>query len=618
MLIDPYNHAIRLEDLLADDHWVEHLQNVDSIAILSPEGQSYTDFGCYVYSERKLIDGYIRVNSESLSTYRKKLFSNILDSIADSLRRGTQQITIRNNYLSEFPHFFRWIDTREKPLKFECDADATSCYKGFTLYLTQKINNGTLSQNQAKRQQNAAKQSLAWGMEENQRFGMGVPILRYHPSNPVVPPEEFVVTENLALATCLFEQISDFLLDHGQYPLDLVLPDETVKVLPTTMWMMHSARASLRADMKSPNWCWDYNMGTLNSIEFIQAKYGYSKYVANRERNTAQRQLEAANSDPKSAHRMRLAYWACTAFQLIMLSITGADLESFRKFPTVKEMRSEPCARQGFRIFKNRASKDVVFEVEAAFLPSLEKYSRLREYMLGDLKCDLLFFRIYKNQAHIISNKFLQDYFLLAKHMITPKVPKVTARELRKYKMHWMLENEGVIIASDAAQNSIPVFEKHYSEPTKWQTVNEFTAFYSHIRNLTDAAIRAIESSPAGGCVVKQPVKLADLGTTLEPNCNTFWGCFFCEHYVLHADEEDLYKLKSLQYLLKQIEQSDSGISAELKLTLSTASEYIDRLTQHSPQLSEAGTKLDLKIESGYLHPFWDAQLNLLVALGKV
>lgn len=618
MLIDPCNHAISLDDLLADEYWIGYLENIENIAILTPERQSVVDFGCYVYSDRDVIDGFTLVNPDSLSSYRRIFFSNLLDSIADSLRRGTRQITIRNNYLSCFPNFFKWIDAPEQPLKFDCDADANACYKGFTSYLYQRVNNGSLTPNQAKRIQHAAKQTLLWGLEDNRRFAMGVPNLKHYRSNPIIPPEEFVVTENLSLATCLFEQIADFLLEHRDYPLDLALPDETVKVIPAAMWMMHAARVERRAEMKSPNWLWNYETGMFNTIGFVQEKYGYTESIAIRELNRAKKQLRTANANPKSAPRIRLAYWACTAFQLIMLSVTGADLESFRNFPKVEKMLSMPSLRHGFRTFKNRANKEVEFEVEAIFLPSLQKYSRLRKFILGDLDCEFLFFRIHKGQALRISDKFLQDYFLLAKHMIAPNIPKVTARELRKYKMHWMLEHQGTIIASDAAQNSIPVFEKHYSEPTKNQTVKEFTAFYSYIRHLTDSAVSAIEPSPAGGCLEKHPVKVTNLDAVLEPNCNNFWGCFFCEHYVLHADADDLYKLKSIEYLLQEIEKSESGLSAELKLTLSRVTHYIDKITQHSPRLRDAGIALDLKIQSGYLHPFWDAQLNLLAALGKI
>lgn len=41
----------------------------------------------------------------------------------------------------------------------------------------------------------------------------------------------------------------------------------------------------------------------------------------------------------------------------------------------------------------------------------------------------------------------------------------------------------------------------------------------------------------------------------IEPNCKKQFGCLYCEHYAIHADDEDIHKLFCLSYVVKAVRE---------------------------------------------------------------
>ncbi|HEN8800264.1 TPA: hypothetical protein U8251_002863 [Pseudomonas putida] len=618
--INPCTTYISLSDLATTSDQSHYLENVETVGIFTEKNKGLVDYGCYAFSDRTIINGLTYVNPASLVPSRVYLLQNLLDDIGLSLRnKSKREVSVWNSVIRHLKPFFYWLDNESWIKSIHSDFYLEQLYDEYTDYLLEIKSKNTDNHDWTSRQQHAAKKFLSLA-SSTPKFvvGRGAPKLIRPISQPVSPPNESDVTANLSMAYQLFTQLSAFVLNKAPYPFELTIPKETVFILPCTTWTLNKSRLSTRDQMDSPNWCWDYRLGTLNTVEFVQKKYGYKPTIARRELARASNRLQKANVDFRHIRRMNLASLAQDAFQILILSATGVNLETLRDIPWNSDVISVPSERQGFRIFKARAGKEIYFEIQSSFIPLLNSYLKLRLFILNGLSCSLLFFRVYKGKALKIDDQFLPTYYDTIQKMLAPDLPRLTATEYRKYKANWVLDRKGPIVASLVAQNRLETFHKSYASSSKKNQQVEFTAFFSYITDLTQGAFHEEQKTPTGGCAGdKIPTDLI-VGKGVEKNCKTYWGCLFCSNYVLHADNEDLYKLKSLEYCLTLIEHSSQNFTDALQETLDQAKAYISLILSESPELQSASDEIDKKLLDGTLYPYWQAYVDLWTLTGQI
>ncbi|OWP72928.1 hypothetical protein CEC48_04405 [Pseudomonas sp. K2I15] len=301
-----------------------------------------------------------------------------------------------------------------------------------------------------------------------------------------------------------------------------------------------------------------------------------------------------------------------------MLSATGMDLESFRNIPWSNDIISVPSEQQGFRVYKARAQKYVYFEVQSAFVPLLNKYLKLRSYVLNGKNSKYLFVRIHNGIPSKICDQFLQTYHDRVSHMLDASLPRITSTEYRKYKANWVLDTKGTQVASLVMQNTHRVFSNRYSSSAKKIRQKEFTKLYAYITDLSESEIDDTINTPSGACIGGQvPI---DIGTNigLDKDCSTFWGCLFCVHYALHADAEDLHKLKSMAYTIEVVRDNSSDFTPALSETLNRAKYYINLILEQNPDLIVTDRIIDKQLADGSLHSYWQAYVNLWALTGKI
>ncbi|MFO8212288.1 hypothetical protein R2K36_33040, partial [Pseudomonas aeruginosa] len=99
-------------------------------------------------------------------------------------------------------------------------------------------------------------------------------------------------------------------------------------------------------------------------------------------------------------------------------------------------------------------------------------------------------------------------------------------------------------------------------------------------------------------------------------------GCLYCEHYLLHSDEEDFHKLLSLQYVINAVRRvaPDAAHAEALYKDLSLRVEFIlGALGERSDSVKQTVETVKTRVfEYGELTPFWESRLSHYEKMGVV
>ena len=105
----------------------------------------------------------------------------------------------------------------------------------------------------------------------------------------------------------------------------------------------------------------------------------------------------------------------------------------------------------------------------------------------------------------------------------------------------------------------------------------------------------------------------------MTPDCSKVEGCFFCDNYRLHADEEDMKKLMSCRRVLQYIVPlNGDSIRAERAYTavVDRIDSLLGELKRRRPQPFET-VRMEVE-ERGQLTRYWANKLQQLHLLGML
>ena len=132
------------------------------------------------------------------------------------------------------------------------------------------------------------------------------------------------------------------------------------------------------------------------------------------------------------------------------------------------------------------------------------------------------------------------------------------------------------------------------------------------------------QPSPVGACasIHAQPEKA--IGFTERaptPNCQQFEHCLFCQHYAIHADDEDVRKLLSLKALLAYVKQKATDLirwEQQFGVVLHRIEEVLTELSDTYVALRMRIIVIQDEVESGDLDAYWLNHFELLIDLGWI
>ena len=358
-------------------------------------------------------------------------------------------------------------------------------------------------------------------------------------------------------------------------------------------------------------------------------------------RNQAIRKLEERNKDKRHLERTRLASYGLAIGMLLFIAQTGANLDTAQQLQldTMEILPSTQGRR--FSGTKSRAGDKIVRpEFGVKFEPVFRKILELREWYVQDEACDFVFpLRNEIQQLGPVSNGRLQ---LIKKFLqrIFPKMAWITPQEWRKHvsSQYVELSDGDLLLEVEKMGHSLDTAKKNYSRTSFKDASQQISQFFYELREVAVSKTRTLERisvqmldetidaqpSPVGACasIHAQPEKA--IGFTERaptPNCQQFEHCLFCQHYAIHADDEDVRKLLSLKALLAYVKQKATDLirwEQQFGVVLHRIDEVLNELSDTYENLRDRIFSIQEEVESGDMDAYWLKHFELLIDLGWV
>lgn len=358
-------------------------------------------------------------------------------------------------------------------------------------------------------------------------------------------------------------------------------------------------------------------------------------------RNQAIRKLEERNKDKRHLERTRLASYGLAIGMLLFIAQTGANLDTAQQLQldTMEILPSTQGRR--FSGTKSRAGDKIVRpEFGVKFEPVFRKILELREWYIQDETCIFVFPQRNEIQRLVpIGNGKLQ---LLKSFLqrIFPKMAWITPQEWRKHvsSQYVELSDGDLLLEVEKMGHSLDTAKKNYSRTSFKDASQQISQFFYELREVAVSKTRTLERisvqmldetidaqpSPVGACasIHAQPEKA--IGFTERaptPNCQQFEHCLFCQHYAIHADDEDVRKLLSLKALLAYVKQKATDLirwEQQFGVVLHRIDEVLNELSDTYENLRDRIFSIQEEVESGDMDAYWLKHFELLIDLGWV
>ncbi|KHA77245.1 hypothetical protein NC77_20365 [Janthinobacterium lividum] len=352
---------------------------------------------------------------------------------------------------------------------------------------------------------------------------------------------------------------------------------------------------------------------------------------------------------PKGFCRARLMELAAISYAGLVIADSGANLAQVQAFeePTdlLKQLSDPDRINLTQKIVKLRAGGKVVpVTMTSLTFTRLRRFAEIRDEAIELLGCDDIvpfFFQCeYEwRVGHVIKPRSKVE--IMRPHAIRPisthfltqlrkkivaagaKLPAVTLRQLRTHKQQHLVRHYGLNVAADAMGHTIATAVKAYCVAQEGVQANDIGLFMSSLHKTivsrSQNSSSALVSTPAGECASHGNPKPSDPAPVVDPDCRQTEGCFFCEHFRIHADIEDLRKLLSCRAVLLRLGHLQ-GESAQADRAYASVLGRIEFLLHELRQIlgPDAFARIETDIETGNLTPYWALKVQQLGLLGLI
>ncbi|MET0065539.1 MAG: hypothetical protein ABW076_04260 [Candidatus Thiodiazotropha sp.] len=449
--------------------------------------------------------------------------------------------------------------------------------------------------------------------------------------NPTSPQDDTDSGRVLAICSALFDGLSELVLENKPFPYKLKMPSilnweiDYLWVVPSGTWCLPPHHKSKNGKPIQHCKAWDYKNGRVFSLEEISDKY-CNKYGAAKAIEETKKRLYSANNDKLNYFRLWRAATASAAFFQLFLANTGMNHAQARELTWNNEMEFTKD-RQGFIGIKARASyKTVAFEIQQRFLNSFKKYLSLRDYLLLNESCDLLFFsreRSFNEKPKKLPLSHTSNFSRIL-HRIDPDIPNFGPRQWRANKADWLIRNEDPSITASVLQNKETTVLKHYAAGSESLATEEMGGFLEKLIILRENANNYPNTiaNSLGFCSSYGNACTADNSPPINPDCKQPEGCLFCGHFFIHADETDVRKLVSCRYCIHRtfhFSASTEHFESMFSSVLGRIDIILDRIKYLGEEARNMIDRIVMDVETNEnLSPYWSEKLHMLIELGVV
>lgn len=557
------------------------------------------------------------VNPKTLIVERRIVIDYILNNIVIPQYQNGKSLRTSTAKIQKIITFIDWVDTNDIDF-LQNKAIARTSLENYTLHLKTNIRQSMLSQGEAHARHFAVMNFLrSIHNDKTGEITAGIRPIPNKREGKVVKSSDENMSYSFNFYYSLFSQIADFLLNDHKYPFKLNLPGENLWVIPSQYWIKPKHR-------EYGIMAFDYTEGRIRAEDEITNLYGL-KYL--RDGRWARKEILAAieknNIDPISNRRLMLGSIAIKAYFMHFLAITGMNDSTAATLPWLEEYSIEKT-KQKFRNIKYRAGSKVVdFQIQREFMDDFRKFLKLRSLVLNGGHFDYMFFVGYGQNVSLSNNQkvgsFSSSINAYMIKNIDPDLPKINSKQSRVNKTHQVIKQNGIITASQLAQSSKNTIIKHYLGESEESSAQQIAAYFKALNNGLIAKDGEGTSISIGQCRAYGSPSSAINNKDVISNCSQAEGCLFCDKYCLHADESDIRKLISLEFVINEsryIAKNEDHFLGVFSLVLDRIGNILTLLkNEHNKENLVEKIRIDV-FENENLSPFWEHKLSTLIDMG--
>lgn len=604
------------------------------IKLVSIERKASLDIGCLVYTCRSFENGHgraanpVQVDLDSLAPERRDLIRLIIDHIYVSGLRETSILT----YYKNVKVVMDWCDRNDHSSWVHSVHDAGVAYVAFSHYLKHQILVlGALAPSTCATRQRTFQHliEICFGADAEHVLHLASAISV--PRTPIAPPSEIAVRQYVTTCLDLAKKLSRFILEGQKFPVRLSIGERDAVIFPSLKGIITQFNKDKR--LRTSYHAEELRITTAEEF-YDRTGSEWSDCVKAVE--SAQANLDAANIDLRSEARMRLASMAASAYACVFLLITAANPSEFVLFNFLEALEVEnSMVKKELTSIKFRANGRVTrYAVgRRTGLPLLRDYLKLRAWILGGASSEYLFFKMkrsgkYTGEYAKLSDSFTSGFFKRIRGVFLSEdaanIPGSSARKLKSLVLHELRISPSVV--ADVLNHTEAVNFSSYSETTPERMKQEYGNFWQAVRKAAEMVKERTGQDATkiatGRCGdFDRPLKISDV-VAIVPDCRTQYGCLFCKNYLCHADEEDIHKLTSLQYVVSAVRTGASDIG-HAEQTFRELSIRVDFILQAISERSEESMRTvdDIKYrvhELGELTHFWERRLQRYEHVGVI
>lgn len=599
------------------------------------------DIGSWCYSVR----GNARnPNHKSRSVAEESIVKDrikYVERIIEGLRGSTLSQATVYSCASFIAKFIDFSDSKGRSLSNNTDwiESAYSYYEH--LLLRTRLAEGTkgsLKERSASAELSAIKKALAWALElTDNEVSLKIPHIKEGKSVSL-PGDDLERNQFVQVLLAIFERFTDILINEKPFPFVLDLShwgcgkhvfsrsSHLSKASNTALFVNDDATIVSRQEVRGRYADWRECVGIMSI---------YDNWI---------KRLNKTNSLNTDLQRKSLYNYATYCYYLAFIGIVGTNngvTASLRLNSCEKSESFNSKALRGYSFtgLKVRAGNKTVYPTMGKeFYQFHKKYEKLRQWGEAEFDLDvqkLGFFRISGIGRYAPLNKTSIDTLKewLIGHFSNVKWH--TPRELRKGVSwsFWNLSNGDMNTVAWKLQNDAKTTLKSYANPPKVSGLKELSKFMNDMwseavdssRNAQKIPVQinnGLHKTPAGHCNANDlsQAKRSEGFTESapKPNCSRSETCFFCEHYVLHADKEDIHLISSLKALLPYAQKraaSEASYAIKFAPILYRIDEILEELVKQFPDKKPLVDDAINKVKQGVLSKHWQSHFDLLADL---
>jgi hypothetical protein len=626
-------NIISLAELLAlyeEDDTFSQLPRLDNLVLKAPINIAFAKL-CYGKWRMDGVSDNTRllVLPDSYMPERYPIMVAVLRGLGASIQSGKKDRTVNSVYDLLLP-FLEYCFSHGIP------ADVATARKHYIHYsdllghemkIYDKAAGLGLSSRYAASRQSVALSFLASLVDESKEaINSGIKKIKRNDKQRQItqPLSDEQLGKMFTFYTNLFRQLTDIILNPESLPYHLQLPSENLWIAPTPNVYVKPAHRKHEMGLRSFN----YENGTFYTADELVLRFNIKKRRATQHVWQGKAAQVMANQ-PLSSVRLRLAIWACKAYFMHFLVLTGSNDSTAARLLFDGKYTNHQSDQAHFRSIKWRANgRKVEFEIQSEFIGDFKRYLALRDYLLANYQTkdnqDYHYLFIGGGQCGLrplhqigaASSAIRQD----TARVFTGELGRGTSREIRVTKGLWVRKSFGGPIAAYVLQHSEPVANKNYTGKDDETTADEFSDFFAVVdKAMNTEPDEGIAETATGRCGnIGNPSPLGS--APVEVDCSQGEGCLFCIHYRPHADEVDIRKLLSLRYLIDLCQDNAANQAHHERVfrdTLSRIDYWLQALVDKVPTLALALEQITKEVyEKELLSDYWLVRLELLQDLG--